>query len=80
MYHELNEARTDPDVEASMRQQDDALLGWYADNVGEIGDIPMDEARADLAKVMTEVALLAGGTAPIQLMWSNEVGGPGLPY
>jgi hypothetical protein len=80
MYHELNEARTDPDVEASMRDQDDSLLGWYADNVGEIGDIPMNEAGQDLTKVMVEVALLAGGTAPIQLMWSNEVGGPGLPY
>jgi hypothetical protein len=80
MYHELNEARTDPDVEAAMRQQDDALLAWYADNAGEIGDIPMAEAGADITKVMVEVALHAGGTAPIQLMWSNEVGGPGLPY
>jgi hypothetical protein len=80
MYHELNEARTDPDVEAAMRGNDDSLLGWYSDNAGEIGDIPMEEAGQDLAKVMVEVALLAGGTVPIQLMWSNEVGGPGLPY
>ncbi len=80
MYHELNEARTDPDVEASMRQSNDGLLGWYSDKGGEIGDIPMSEAGANLSSVMMEVPLTAGGTVPIQLMWSNEVGGPGLPY
>lgn len=80
MYHELNEVRTDPDVEASMRQNSDGLLGWYSDRGGEIGDIPMSEAGANLSSVMMEVPLASGGTAPIQLMWSNEVGGPGMPY
>lgn len=80
MYHELNEVRTDPDVEASMRENNDGLLGWYSDTGGEIGDIPMSEAGANLSSVMMDVPLAAGGTAPIQLMWSNEVGGPGLPY
>lgn len=80
MYHELNEVRTDPDVEASMRQNDSGLLGWYSDAGGEIGDIPMSETGSNLSAVMMEVPLEAGGTAPIQLMWSNEVGGPGLPY
>jgi hypothetical protein len=80
MYHELNEARTDPDVEKSMRLNNDKLLGWYSPKGGEIGDIPMSEAGAHLELVMMEVPLVAGGTAPVQLMWSNEVGGPGMPY
>ena len=81
-YHELNEARTDPDVEESMRQNKDSLLGWYstAQNGGEVGDIPMNEAGANLRSVMVEVGLVNGNTAPIQLMWSNSVGGPEGPF
>jgi hypothetical protein len=79
-YHELCEARTDPDVEDAIRAGDtpgaDKLLGWYSPHGGEIGDIPMEEAGADLSTVMKEVSLAGGGTAPIQLMWSNAVGGP----
>lgn len=44
---------------------------------GEIGDIPMSETGTDLSLVMKEVPLADGsGTVPIQLMWSNAVGGP----
>ncbi len=44
---------------------------------GEIGDIPMAEAGGDISRVMKEVPLSDGsGTVPIQLMWSNAVGGP----
>jgi hypothetical protein len=80
-YHELCEARTDPDVEDAIRAGDtpaaDKLIGWYSDKGGEIGDIPMEEAGADLSKVMKEVPLSGGGgTVPIQLMWSNAVSGP----
>jgi hypothetical protein len=80
-YHELNEARTDPDVEDAIRAGDtpDAakFIGWYSPKAGEIGDIPMEEAGADLGAVMREVPLAdGGGTVPIQLMWSNAVGGP----
>jgi hypothetical protein len=79
-YHELNEARTDPDVEDAIRAGDTAkgndFIGWYSPRGGEIGDIPMEEAGANLASVMVEAPLVAGGTAPIQLMWSNAVGGP----
>jgi hypothetical protein len=76
-YHELVEARTDPDVEEFNRTRRPGLIGWYADvdGGGEIGDIPINEASS-LALVMTEVKLAAGGTAPIQLMWSNAVHGP----
>lgn len=81
-YHELNEARTDPDVEEVNRTNNNRLLGWYANvrNGGEIGDIPMNEAGANLHNVMIEVALASGKTAPIQLMWSNAVGGPEGPF
>jgi len=81
-YHELNEARTDPDVEDAERDSNDNLLGWYNNtrDGGEIGDIPMNEAGQNLRSVMVEVALAAGGTAPIQLMWSNAVHGPEGPF
>jgi hypothetical protein len=77
-YHELVEARTDPDVEEFNRTGQPGLIGWYADvdGGGEIGDIPMNEAGPSLGLVMTEVKLAAGGSAPIQLMWSNAVHGP----
>jgi len=79
-YHELQEARTDPDVEDAIRAGNDPhaddFLGWYSPRGGEIGDIPLDEAGPDLGTVMEEVPLVKGGTAPIQLMWSNAVGGP----
>jgi hypothetical protein len=79
-YHELQEARTDPDVEDAIRAGNDPhandFLGWYSPRGGEIGDIPLEEAGADLGAVMEEVPLVKGGTAPIQLMWSNAVGGP----
>jgi len=81
LYHELQETRTDPDVEDAIRMGSkpgsDRLLGWYSPRGGEIGDIPMSEAGADLSRVMREVPLADGsGTVPIQLMWSNAVGGP----
>jgi len=81
-YHELNEVRTDPDVEESNRTNNDNLLGWYfaATDGGKIGDIPMNEAGPNLRSVMVEVGLASGKTAPIQLMWSNAVGGPQGPF
>jgi hypothetical protein len=80
-YHELCEARTDPDVEDAERAgagaKGNKFLGWYSPRAGEIGDIPMEEAGRDLTTVMKEVPLThGGGTVPIQLMWSNAVGGP----
>jgi hypothetical protein len=81
LYHELQETRTDPDVEDAIRlgsaPDADRLLGWYSPRGGEIGDIPMAESGGDLGHVMKEVPLADGsGTVPIQLLWSNAVGGP----
>lgn len=81
-YHELNEARTDPDVEEYNLAPGPNIIGWYANiqGGGEIGDIPINEAGNRLALVMTEVKLANGATAPIQLMWSNAVHGPEGPF
>jgi len=80
-YHELNEARTDADVEdaaaAASLADGQRKLGWYSIKGGEIGDIPITEAGADLSKVMVEVPLADGsGTVPIQLLWSDDANGP----
>jgi hypothetical protein len=81
-YHELNEVRTHPDVEDADRNNNDHLLGWYSavEGGGEIGDIPMNEAGPNLRTVMVEVTLAGGKVAPVQLMWSNAVGGPQGPF
>jgi hypothetical protein len=79
-YHELCEARTDPDVEDAIRAGNDPkandFIGWYSPQGGEIGDIPMEEAGANLGLVMKEVSIANGKKVPIQLQWSNAVGGP----
>lgn len=80
LYHELQEVRTDPDVEEAIRAgttpASEHLLGWYSPRGGEIGDIPLAVAT-DPADVLREVPLADGsGSVPIQLMWSNAVGGP----
>lgn len=80
LYHELQEVRTDPDVEDAIRAgttpAGEHLLGWYSPRGGEIGDIPLAVAT-DPSEVLHEVPLADGsGSVPIQLMWSNAVGGP----
>jgi hypothetical protein len=80
-YHELCEARTDPDVEDAIRAGHSPrahdFLGWYSLLGGEIGDIPLEEVGSNLASVVTEVELASGGQmVPVQLMWSNAVAGP----
>ncbi len=83
LYHELQEVRTDPDVEDAIRAGRAPgathMLGWYSPTGGEIGDIPIAETHGDIHLALKEVPLAGGGTAPIQLMWSNRVGGPEAP-
>ena len=73
-YHELNEARTDPDVEAVIDGGSPTLLGWTSRQGEECGDFPVFEANP-LTLVFQEVPV-AGGIAPIQFMYSNYVHGP----
>ena len=74
-YHELQEARTDPDVDDAMTSGMQ-VLGWTSDSGNEIGDYPIAEAT-QLLQVFQEVPLSDGsGTVPIQLQYSNAVHGP----
>jgi hypothetical protein len=79
-YHELNEARTDPDVEDAIRAGDDPsavrFLGWTSQQGEECGDFPVFEANP-LSQVFQEVPLTNGnGTVPVQFQYSNAVEGP----
>jgi hypothetical protein len=76
-YHELNEARTDADVEDAIKAGNGAsLIGWTSAQGEECGDFPVFEAQP-LTEVFQEVPLTSGsGTVPIQFMYSNAVHGP----
>jgi len=80
-YHELCEARTDPDVEDAILAGNDPkavkFLGWMSRQGEECGDFPMSEVGASLSLIMQEVALADGsGKVPVQFQYSNAVGGP----
>ncbi|MBR0848363.1 hypothetical protein JQ543_11485 [Bradyrhizobium diazoefficiens] len=80
LYHELCEARTDPDVEDAIRTGDLRFIGWNSNSGQEIGDFPIGEAGSDLERVFKRVTIAAEPhTVPIQLMWSNRVHGPEAP-
>ncbi len=79
-YHELNEARTDADVEDAIKAGNDPsatnFLGWTSNQGEEIGDFPVFEA-SPLTEVFQEVTLTdQSGTVPVQFMYSNAVHGP----
>jgi hypothetical protein len=60
-FHELNEARTAPDVEDAIRAGNSPnatkFLGWTSQQGEECGDFPMTEAGFNLSLVMKEVNL-----------------------
>jgi len=77
LYHQLSEARTDPNVEDAIRDSSDLNadrnLGWVSDSGLEIGDLPL-RANVPITSVVREVPLADGsGTVPVQLMYSNFV-------
>lgn len=79
-YHELNEARTDPDVEDAIRAGNDPgatkFLGWTSKQGEECGDFPVFEANP-LSQIFQEVKLADGsGTVPVQFQYSDAVHGP----
>ena len=75
-YHELNEARTDPDVEEGNHTGNVKLIGWTSRQGEEIGDFPISEATS-LSQVFQEVPLTNGnGKVPVQFEYSNAVHGP----
>ncbi len=79
-YHELNEARTDPDVEDAIRAGNDPnaikFLGWTSKQGEECGDFPVFEANP-LSEVFQEVKLTGSSeTVPVQFQYSDAVHGP----
>jgi hypothetical protein len=75
-YHELNEARTDPDVEEANRTGSISVVGWTSNQGEECGDFPVFESDP-LTLVFQEVPLANGnGTVPVQFQYSNAVHGP----
>jgi hypothetical protein len=78
-YHELNEARTDADVEDAIKAGAGGtkFLGWMSRQGEECGDFPIFEAGLRLDLVMQEVLLTDGSTTvPVQFQFSNAVHGP----
>jgi hypothetical protein len=78
-YHELNEARTDPDVDDAINSgKVDGIIGWTSDAGEECGDFPVFEAgqQNDLGLVFQEVHVASGGNVPAQFQYSNAVHGP----
>ena len=80
-YHELNEARTDPDVADAIRAGNDPnavkFLGWTSKQGEECGDFPVFESGNNLTLVFQEVSLTTGnGKVPVQFEYSNNVHGP----
>jgi hypothetical protein len=70
--HELAEAVTDPQVNAG-------TLGWYDDNNGEIGDIPVALYYAGRISETDELDILVGGDGTkyiVQKEWSVRDGAP----
>lgn len=82
-YHELNEARTDPDVEDAINAGNSPtalkFLGWTSAQGEECGDFPVAEANP-LTQVFKELKLTNGqATVPVQLQYSDADHGPGMP-
>jgi hypothetical protein len=76
-YHELCEARTDPDVEDANKTGNSRLIGFTSRQGEEIGDFPVFEVGNRLDLVFKELPLADGsGTVPVQLEFSNRVHGP----
>jgi hypothetical protein len=80
-YEELNEARTDPEVEDAIKAGNDPIaaqfLGWMSDQGEECGDFPIFESGNNLSLLMKEVPLADDkGTVPVQFQYSNAVKGP----
>jgi hypothetical protein len=75
LYHELNEFRTDADVNDAIETQSNDFLGWTSRSGRECGDQPIF-AAANLNLVFKEVTPASGGKRiPVQFMFSNAVHG-----
>lgn len=75
LYHELNEFRTDPDVNDAIVQNNSDFLGWNSRSGREVGDQPIF-AASNLNLVFKEIKVSSGTKRiPVQFMYSNAVHG-----
>jgi hypothetical protein len=83
LYHELQETRTNPDVDRAVRSGDSRFIGWNTDPVDgpdgpdcrEIADLPLILNNAQRYAAFARVSVAGQPTpVPIQLMWSNQHG------
>lgn len=78
LVHELNEFRTDADVNDAIERQDDDFLGWMSRSGSEVGDQPIFAAgdAGDLRLVFKQVQdPPRSKRVPVQFMYSNAVHG-----
>jgi hypothetical protein len=75
LYHEINEFRTDADVNDAIAQNSNDFLGWTSRSGREVGDQPIF-AASSLDLVFKEVQAATGKKRiPVQFMYSNAVHG-----
>jgi hypothetical protein len=83
LYHELNEFRTDPDVNDANTHGNNDILGWTSRQGKEVGDQPIFAAgeAGDLRLVFKEVQNTSGTRRiPVQFMYSNKAHGAEGPH
>ena len=76
LYHELNEFRTDADVNDFFVDNQTQLLGWTSSAGMEVGDQPIAAAGSNLHLVFREVTDAASKKrVPVQFLYSNHAHG-----
>ncbi|MGC4092714.1 MAG: hypothetical protein QM756_33505 [Polyangiaceae bacterium] len=75
LYHEINEFRTDADVNDAIEKNDDDFLGWNSRRGSEIGDQPIFATEGNLKLVFKEVSVSSSRKVPVQFLYSNAVHG-----
>src|SRR5262249_39763776 len=74
LYHEINEFRTDADVNDAIQKRSNDFLGFASRSGREVGDQPIFAADGNLNLVFKEV-LDGTKKVPVQFMYSNAVHG-----
>ena len=78
LYHEINEFRTDADINDAIQHNSNDFLGWTSRRGHEVGDQPVFKAGevGNLKLVFKEVkASSSSRKMPVQFMFSNAVHG-----
>lgn len=78
LYHEINEFRTDADINDAIHNNNNDFLGWTSRRGHEVGDQPVFKAGEldNLRLVFKEITASTGSRKiPVQFMYSNAVHG-----